>query len=135
MPGSVANAVVSEVMPALLASQFTRSDSWAVQQNRYANGEVESRSQVTSSLRRWEADLIGDAAALADWKDFWEDTKHAAFYFYDPFEPVSGQPIGSNFDATGVATTGRYKVAWEGSWSQQMTLGRFSARMALVEVA
>lgn len=135
MPGSVANAVVSTVMPALLASQFVRSDSWAVQQVAYANGEIESRSQVTSSLRRWEADLIGDADALADWKDFWEATKHAAFYFYDPFEPVSGQPIGSNFDATGVSTTGRFKVCWEGSWRQQMTLGRFSARMVLREVA
>lgn len=135
MPGSVANAVVSEVMPRLLASQFTRSDVWACQQLTYANGEVESRSQVTSSRRRWEAELVGDAARMAEWKDFWLDTKNGAFYFYDPFEPVSGSAIGSNFDATGVATTGRYKVAWEGSWQQQMTMGRFSVRMVLVEVA
>lgn len=135
MPGSVSNAVVSEVMPRLLASQFTRADSWACQQLTYANGELESRSQVTSSRRRWEAELVGDATRMSEWKEFWQATKNGAFYFYDPFEPVSGSAIGSNFDATGVSTQGRFKVAWEGSWQQTMTMGRFSCRMALVEVA
>jgi hypothetical protein len=133
MPGSVANASVSTVLPQWLARSFVRADEWRVDQNVYQNGEVQSRTQVTAQRLRWTAEPILTADELEDLKDFWLATLHGAFYYYDPYEAAGA--IGSNYDGTGSATTGRHKVRWEGAWQQTMNLGRFTVRLGLVEVA
>ena len=58
------------------------------------------------------------------------------FYYYDPNMPIPGHQIGSNYDATGISTQGRYTVFFRGSWSQSLTLGRTNVPgLTLVEVA
>jgi len=50
--------------------------------------------------------------------------------------PIPGHQIGSNYDATGISTQGRYTVFFRGSWSQSLTLGRTNVPgLTLVEVA
>jgi hypothetical protein len=133
MPGSVANAAPSTVMPQALCREFVVVDEWTVDQNTYRSGEVEVRSRVTNKRRRWRASMLLTAAQLATWKAFFLATLHAAFYYYDPYE-ASGA-IGSNYDGTGSSTTGRFTVCWQGSWKQQMNLGRFSVELELCELA
>jgi hypothetical protein len=57
------------------------------------------------------------------------------FYHYDPYEPATGQPIGSNYDATGVSIQGRYIVRFEGDFRQNLVLGRHMVNLELVQLA
>jgi hypothetical protein len=40
------------------------------------------------------------------------------FYYYDPFDVLTGHAVGSNYDATGVSTQGRAVVKFVGNWQQ-----------------
>lgn len=135
MPGSVANASASTVFPQLLCSAFSESQEWAVERVDYANGEPEVRSRVTIERRAWELNAKLSTAQQATLKAFFTTAKHGAFYFYDLYRPVSGQPIGSNYDGTGVSTQGRFTVRFDGNYTQQMNEGRYDAGVRLVEVA
>ena len=53
------------------------------------------------------------------------------FYFYDPYET---NPKFS-WDPTGIATTGRYTVRFDGEWSQTVGLGRSDVSIELIELA
>ncbi len=135
MPGSVSNAAATSVMPKVLCSAFRRSQDWAVAQISYRNGEIESRARVTNERRTWELAPMLTAAQLSTLKAFLDGVKHGAFYFYDLYFPVTNQPIGSNYDASGASTTGRFTVRVQGGFQQQMNTGRFSASLILVEVS
>ena len=55
--------------------------------------------------------------ALATLYNFWvaQNGGLTPFAFYNPFEPAAGQPVGSNYDATGSSIQGRYTVVFRGS--------------------
>ena len=128
MPGSVVSATASVVLPYFLCTGFTRSERWKSFVNGYANGEHEAAALVTNSRRSWDlnASLVG--SALAALRDFFDARQGQAqsFYFYDLHEGA--------YDATGVASAGRYIVRFAGGWSHTWQSGRLPATLALIEI-
>lgn len=128
MPGNVAIATASVVMPLVLCSSFQRSEVWKSHVNGYANGEHEASSLVTNSRRAWELTAPLAAAALANLRDFFDARKgqQLPFYFYDTHEGV--------YDATGTLANGRYIVRFASAWSHARQIGRQPASISLIEI-
>lgn len=106
--------------------------------NEYRDGTAQVSLQSASSRKSWVlAKHLGETA-LGTLRTFYEARGGGkeAFYFYDPYSPSTGQPVGSNHDPTGVSTTGRHTVCFRGDWSQSVeTPGRFDAEFGLIELA
>lgn len=116
----------------------------------YHDGTLE-RSLVTDtvnapqSLRTWKLSkrlrnytIIGESAPpIILLSNFYKQQNGGliSFYFYNPMEPAPGQPIGSNFDATGSSIQGRYTVFFRGPWSERIDMARTNTSLQLVEVA
>ena len=128
MPGNVATATASLVMPLVLCSSFQRSERWKSHVNGYANGEHEAASLVTNSRRAWDLTIPLAPAALAALRDFFDarNGQQQPFYFYDTHEGV--------YDATGVLANGRYIVRFASAWSHVRQLGRQPANFSLIEI-
>jgi hypothetical protein len=133
MPGSVANAAPSTVLPKFLCSAFQESREIALQQNEYRNGESQRALQVSSSRRQWTLSVRLPATAMDALRTFYLARRGPleAFYFYDPFAVT---PIGSNWDGTGASATGRITVRFAGGWEQSMGMARTDAPVRLVEI-
>ena len=135
MPGSVSNAVAVGVLPASLCTLFTEKRHWQSRVNEYHDGARQSMAVVSTSRRAWSLRRRLAAAVIATLWTFWTGNQNTAFYFYDPFEPASGQAVGSNYDATGVSTQGRYTVRFNGDWNQSTYIPRADCTLELIEVA
>lgn len=137
MPGSVQNAVPATVLPQSLCRAFIHSREYPVLGNEYRNGEAQFSAQATSSRKRWDLAKRLTPPQLAVLRNFYLARKGPleSFYFYDPFEPAAGQPIGSNYDPTGLNTPGRYVVRFDGPWSESVGLGRADVSVTLIELA
>lgn len=137
MPGSVANASPTTVMPQTLCSAFVESREWSVEINEYVDGSSQRTARTTTSRKRFQIGKRLNATQLLALRTFWDARKGPveAFYFYNPFEASVGAAIGSNYDPSGVGTTGRYRVRFEGAWQQQMGMARGEASVELVELA
>jgi len=105
-------------------------------ENLYRNGESQRRSRVATSRKRWRQTRPLTLEGTEELRAFFTDRKGQLepFFFYDPFEPAGGQAIGSNHDATGVSTQGRYTVRFDAEWSQVLGMARADAQIALVEI-
>ena len=133
MPGSVANAAPSKILPHSLSRAFARSEEYAALDNEYRNGESQRSALVATSRKRWRLAKRLAPGALEDLRDFY-DARHGPqepFYYYDPYE------TSPKFtpDPTGQAPTGRYTVRFEGDWQQSCGPGRSDVQIELVEVA
>lgn len=133
MPGSVSNAAPSTVLPASLCKAFTHSREYAVDVNEYRNGESQRDKLVETSRKSWRLSKRLAPAAIAILRSFYDARKGPTqpFYFYDVWET---DPKFS-YDATGVDTTGRYTVRFEGNWEQRAGIGRGDVEIALVQLA
>jgi hypothetical protein len=125
-------------MPASLSTAFTESREYAQLQNQYRDGTIQ-RSQLSQTSRRtFRLSKRLSAAVLSALYSFWVSQKGGLtpFAFYNPFEVVASQQIGSNFDPTGNNTQGRVTVVFRGSWVQATDLARSNVQgLELVEVA
>lgn len=132
MPGNVANALAVTVMPWNLCRAFSCVDEWPRQVNEYVDGRRQVRKLADNSRRVWRLSQRLTDVQLATLRNFWNARKGPleAFYFYDVWET---SPLFT-YDATGAATTGRYKVRFEGTFASDWTLARFEASLTLVEV-
>lgn len=133
MPGNVAAATPSTVLPLSLARAFARSRKYPVLVNEFADGSAQRGLLTNNSRKRWRLAKRLTPAKIAELRAFYEARKgaHQAFYFYDPYET---NPRFS-YDGTGATVQGRYTVRFEGGWSQAMGLGRGDVEIQLVEVA
>lgn len=131
MPGNVQNAAATLVLPAGLCSAYSQSREWACDSNQYRSAEWQVRSRTATSRRTWRQSRRLTAAALVTLRNFYDSVggPWKPFYFYD----LQDQP-GGTYDATGVATTSRYTVRFEGEWGQTMSLARGEAGLVLVEI-
>ncbi len=78
------------------------------------------------------------ASALATLYNFWvsQNGGLTPFAFYNPFDVLADQQIGSNYDPTGNNTQGRVTVVFRGNWAQVTELARSNVQaLELVEVA
>lgn len=129
MPGSVDNASPSVVMPDGLCSLFTASREIWIDRNDYRNGERQVALKASTSRRSWEiarALEIGDVYTL---RNFFVNVGVSSFYFYDIISDKTAV-----YDPTGVLTTGRHTVRFEGGWQQESPKGYTSVGLRLVEV-
>lgn len=133
MPGSVANAAPTTVMPATLSRAFAHTREYPVIDNEYRNGESQRSVQATTSRKKWKLTKRLSPSQLAALRDFYDARCGSLepFYFYDPYET---NPKFSS-DPTGVAVTGRYTVRFNSDWSQSVTPGRSDVQIELIEVA
>ena len=133
MPGSVANAVAATVLPASLSRSFVEIREFQTRITEYPDGQSQRAALQTASRKRWRLAKRLAPTAYAALRDFWLARKagHQAFYFYNGPET---SPLWTT-DATGVATTGRYKVVFTNqAWDESLGLGRLEASIELAEV-
>ena len=137
MPGNVPNAAPTTVLPSILCAAFARQVERIVAVNEYKSGERQVRSRVTLSRGRWTATIKRTSVQMAALRAFFlaRKGKGQAFWFYDPFEVAAGQPPGSNWDASGTSTTGRYAVRFDSSLSRVLLIPRSQVQIALIEIS
>lgn len=79
---------------------------------------IDDGVNAPESIRAWSLATRKNAGDLATLQTFYDAHRQAIpFYWYNPYDIVSGQNIGSNYDATGVATQGRRIVVFRSDWS------------------
>ncbi|MBE0660788.1 MAG: hypothetical protein IH602_24050 [Bryobacteraceae bacterium] len=128
MPGNVASAVATAVLPSSLCSVFRAARAWPVSESGgYADGRYQAEVQAEASRKSWE---IGKLLTFAQWltlSAFYESSNGAQkpFYWY---------PNVADYDPTGSYTTGRYLVRFDGALSRTYRLGRQEASLRLIEI-
>jgi hypothetical protein len=128
MPGNVAAAVATAVMPSSLCSLFRETRAWAVRESGgYADGHYQAEVQAEASRKAWE---IGKLLTFAQWlaiSAFYDSSNGAQkpFYWY---------PNIADYDPTGSYTEGRYLVRFDDALSRTFRLGRQEVSIKLVEV-
>ena len=133
MPGSVDVAYPMTVLPWGLCKAFARSHEWPVALNEYSSGEAQRWYLAGSTRLSWQLSRALTAANLTILLEFWQDRDGPMepFYFYDPWDT---SPLFS-YDATGVATAGRYTVRFDGSWESTTGIARSIVPLKLVQLA
>jgi hypothetical protein len=128
MPGNVAAAVATAVMPSSLCSVFREARTWPVRESGgYADGRYQAEVQVESSRKSWE---IGKHLTFAQWlalNTFFEACKGAQ-------KPFFWYPNVADYDPTGSYTERRYLVRFDGALSRTYRLGRQEAGLRLIEI-
>jgi hypothetical protein len=139
------------VFPQSLSTSYVESQSYPVLTNQYKNGEIQisliqDGVNAPRPLRTWKLAKKLTAAQLATLQTFFYATQQGTgtppgtvlaasqpFYFYDVF---AASPIGSNYDATGVNTTGRIVCVFQAQFAYAAQIQRIEVQdMLLVEVA
>lgn len=134
MPGNVASASTSVVMPLSLSRAFGHERAYAVRDNEYPNGESQRRAVTTTSRKTWSLVKRLTPTEYDALHAFFQARRGSVepFYFYDGTETT---PRWS-WDASGVATVGRYLVRFENNrWFAELTVPRHTVEIRLVEVA
>lgn len=131
--GVVDYAIAATVFPWNLCVSFKRSQNFLLRMNAYRNGEEQRVNSVTTSRKAWELGQRLTAAQLGTLRSFFASRRGVeAFYFYDVSETTAFA-----YDATGISTTGRYAVRFEGPWEAVLNGGslRGAVSCRLIELA
>jgi hypothetical protein len=143
MPYNITPAVVAPgaVLPQSLSTSFAMTAVYPLLGVFYNDGSYE-RSLIRDgtnpprAVHTWALAKRLTTAQLTALANFWT-AQHGGlnpFYFYDPFNVLPGQQIGSNFDPTGDDTQGRMICFFRGDWGQRTDLGRhMGPNLTLVE--
>ena len=126
MPGVVPIFAPTAVFPASLSVAFTEAQTWPARANEYHDGATQRTAMLTKVRRSWKLTKRLSPSALSTLLAFWQAQGAGAFWFYNPSETLV-------YDPTGVAATGRYRVRFEGPWSQTIGLARGDVPVQLVE--
>lgn len=131
MPGSVAVASPTTVLPQFLCRAFAHSREYSVPQSSYSDGSRQVHLLTTSSLKSWPLTAVCTPTILSALSAFYLARKGPLepFYFYDL------TVAGAVHDPTGVATTGRFTVHFSGEYQGSLIMGKSEASFMLVEVA
>ena len=133
MPGNVGNSVVSTVMPLSLSRTFVHAREYALIENEYRNGESQREKLAETSRKSWQIGKLSTPTLAVELRNFYDARGGPTepFYFYDPWDTSPK----FTYDPTGVATTGRYTVRFEGEWSQASGIVRTECGIRVVETA
>ena len=131
MPGSVRNAVSVGVLPFSLCRQLVESRQWPVRAVEYHGGETERAALTSTSRRSWTMGKRLTPSGLATLRALLDTYPVDAFYIYSMKET---SPVFT-WDATGVATAGRYLVRAAGDWNQTTYIARSDVQVQFIEVA
>lgn len=133
MPGSVANAAPTTVMPAALCRLFRASRQYPAQINVYRDGSRQVALRGATSRKTWDLTLRVAAAEIEDLYDFWLARISGGsepFYFYDLLDDKQ-----ATHDPTGEDPVGRFTVRFASGWSQTSGMARTEIPVSLIEVA
>ena len=140
MPGNIAYAAPSGVLPQSLCTAFSETRAYEqIQGPPYHDGTIQRSQLAQTSRRTFSLSKRLSAAALATLYNFWvaQNAGLTPFFFYNPFDVAAGQQIGSNYDPIGNNTQGRYIVVFRNTaWSQATDTARSNVGgIQLIEVA
>jgi hypothetical protein len=137
MPGNLQQAAPNGVMPLSLCTAFTELREYLQLQNQYHDGTIHRSQLAQTSRRTFRLSKRLSTSQLAVLYNFWvsQNAGLTPFAFYNPFDVLAGQQIGSNYDSTGNNTVGRVTVVFRGNWAQATDLARSNVQgLELVEV-
>jgi hypothetical protein len=136
MPGNLQTETPHGVLPNSLAVLFTKVLEYWSMDNTYRDGSSQRSTDIDSPRSTWKLTRRLPPPLLEALATFYTDVQGPLlpFHFYDPFQPAPGQPIGSNYDPTGVSPQGQYTVRWEGAWKPSYAICRSNVPLTLVEV-
>lgn len=129
------------MLPETLCTAFTETRIFPILAAVYHDGTTERAlvsdgANAATSLKSWRLSKRLKAADLATLKAFYEAHQGVQFYFYSPSEAAPGTPVGSNYDPTGVSTTGRYTARFSSpAWTETVDMGRSNVQLEIVECA
>lgn len=126
MPGSILAPQPTLVMPQSLCLQFSESREYVQLRNQYHDGTPQASQLAQTSRRTFKFSRRLTSSVLSQLWTFYQNVggQLQPFLFYNPYE---GSPVGSNYDSTGVNTTGRYICAFRNSWTQSTGMLRTDA--------
>lgn len=136
MPGSVANASPSTVLPYNLCTAFVEIRQYPMVENEYRNGESQRTRQADTSRKAWQLTQRLTPAQLQALRTFFDARKGPTepFYFYNPWE--TNPKFQAGYDPTGATTQGRHTVRFANSeWSESIAPGRAEVSIELIELA
>ena len=121
------------VLPFSLCRNLVETRQWPVRMIEYHGGETERMALTSTARRSWQMAKRLPAAALVTLREFLEAHPVDAFYIYVMKET---NPT-FHWDATGVATAGRYSRARRrAAWNQTSYVARTETTgVEFVEVA
>lgn len=128
MPGNVGTSTATVVMPHNLSAAWGEGFSFAsVETELYADGRSQRRYDADGWRREWRLSRHLTWSEFSTLRTFWGTVRGNAnaFYFY---------PRASDYDATGVSTTGRFKCKFVGQMTEQYDIGRMVLSVGLVQV-
>lgn len=131
MPGTVAVAAPSTVLPFSLCTKFSRQFAYDALENSYANGESQRSVTVDAPRRTWTQNKRLKPTAITTLSTFFDASNGSqkCFWFYDIFDPAF-----TSYDPTGVATGGRYAARIIGGFSLTGDVARSDVPLSLIEV-
>ena len=139
MPGNVAAAAPSGVLPQTLSTAFVETFRFEMLAQPYHDSTLERALIVDGvnapvTLRTWKLAKRLKASVFATLKTFYEGQNGGLvpFYFYDPF---AADPPGANYDPTGVEIVGRITAVFRGNWSEQSNIARTEAGLEIAQIA
>lgn len=130
MPGVVESPGPIAAMPFSLCKAYSRSFTYPMLSNDYANGESQRSLQAQMDVARWSITKRLTSAQLETLLGLYAYVHGtwAAFWFYDIYE------AGFVWDPSSVSPTGRYMVRFEGAFTETGTLARGEAQFNLVQL-
>lgn len=137
MPGNLTQPAPTTVFPQTLSTAFQEMRAYEqLQPNQYNDGTIQRGQLAQTSRRTFHLAKRLSSADLATLYAFWIAQGVTAFYFYNPFEVLAGQDVGSNYDPTFANLQGLLTVVFRGNWSQATDVCRTNVQaLQLVEVA
>jgi len=131
MPNNVHVAVPSGVLPAGPAAAFQEELRLEAFVNAYVDGNSDRYALALNPRKFFRMTRKLTSTDYQTLWSFYQAHIITPFYFYNPYETA---PLFTS-DPTGTATTGRYVVVFDGSWSDALQIGRSQASFGLREVA
>jgi hypothetical protein len=119
------------VLPFSLCRNLVETRQWPVRMVEYHGGETERMALTATARRSWQMAKRLVPAALLTLRGFLDAHPVDAFYIYVMKETSPA----FHWDATGVATAGRYLVRVAGDWNQTSYVARTETSVEFIEVA
>jgi hypothetical protein len=128
MPRNVRGAVAIGTLPFSLSTKFTEQHAVQMNINRYRDNSSQRVCLVVDSRKSWSLAKRLSADDLKLLREFYDNARGGAFYFYNPHETLPP------FAHTNLGSSGRYLVRFANDWTQTNGMGRFDTAIELMEV-
>lgn len=130
MPDNLIPGVPVDVLPTGLYAAFSEEHRVEAFLNSYVDGSSDRAAKVLNPRRFFRMTRLVTKTQYEDLYTFYSNHLVMPFWFYSPFETVP--PF--SWDGTGASPIGRYACVFDGSWSEEVRLGRSHVSFGLREV-